>query len=364
MKKGIFLLFVLVVLLTVFNIIVLNLIAGGGITESVVGEPKYIEEARKLIPGDVEIDGISEGDFGIEFLDIGEVEEIVEEEIAEESEVGVDINLNQAPEVEDENPECDFKHLELCLEDSKCNEAGGFWNSGVCELEPEVKTQDIEIASWNLDNFGDRKADNDSLMDAYSDVIGRYDIIFVQGIKDEDGSAFDDLCLELGDYECMNSSRTDSGDQYGLFYGDGIEVVNWKDFNIDGEDRWGRPPVEVTFMIDDYELVVYVVDIVSDRAETEIDYLEDVVRTGGNVIVLGSMYAGCGLYDLDNKDFNDWDWKIGDGEDTTVDGGDCAYDRIIVNDDLDEEYDDSGVDKKGIGAEVSDHYLVWVEIDV
>jgi len=56
-------------------------------------------------------------------------------------------------------------------------------------------------------------------------------------------------------------------------------------------------------------------------------------------------------------------YLIDDNEDTTVSSTDCAYDRIIMNDDSYEEYVDYGIYKE-ITSEQSDHYLVWVELEI
>ena len=62
-------------------------------------------------------------------------------------------------------------------------------------------------------------------------------------------------------------------------------------------------------------------------------------------------------------DFEDWNYLIKDNDDTTVASSSNAYDRIILNDDSFNEYLDHGIDKS-ITSEESDHYLVWVEIEV
>ena len=70
-----------------------------------------------------------------------------------------------------------------------------------------------------------------------------------------------------------------------------------------------------------------------------------------------------GYYDEDNIDhFLEWYWVTTNNDDTTVGDSDCSYDRIILNDGVSFEYVDDGIYKERITKEVSDHYLVWVEI--
>jgi len=62
--------------------------------------------------------------------------------------------------------------------------------------------------------------------------------------------------------------------------------------------------------------------------------------------------------------FTTWNWLIGFEEDTTVSGTDCAYDRIIVNDEMVSSVVDYGVDSADITKEYSDHYIVWLEVAI
>ncbi len=225
----------------------------------------------------------------------------------------------------------------------------------------------IKIGNWNLQIFGNTKASNDDLMNTYSSIIDNYDIIFIQEIRNIDQTAFPKLCDLLPDYDCRASSRagrSSSKEQYGVIYKKDIEIQSWNDFNPDSQDRWERPPLEVTFDIDGYELIVYNIHIKPSDVENEINYLEEVVEDNRNVIVLGDLNLDCSYDDGMNGDFEDWNYLIEDDEDTTVSSSDCAYDRIILNDDVYEKYEDDGIYTSGISEDVSDHYLVWVEIEV
>ncbi len=225
----------------------------------------------------------------------------------------------------------------------------------------------ITIANWNLQIFGNTKASNDDLMQTYSDIIDDYDIIFVQEIRNKDQTAFPKLCDMLADYECRVSSRagrSSSKEQNGVIYKEGIEITEFVDFNPDSQDRWERPPIKVTFDIDGYELVVYNIHAKPGDVSDEMNFLEGVVQTEGNVIIMGDLNADCTYYNPSvEDDFEGWYWLIEDDEDTTVSATDCAYDRIIINDDTYAEYTTSGIYTTGIDSDVSDHYLVWVELE-
>lgn len=240
---------------------------------------------------------------------------------------------------------------------------------GGCGSEEKYPTSPIDkirIANWNLKIFGNSKASDENLMQLYSSIIDDYDIVFVQEIRNKDQTAFTKLCSLLPDYDCDVSSRagrSTSKEQYGIIFKKGIEVTKLKDFNPDSQDRWERPPVEVTFDIGGYELIVYNIHTKPTDVPSEMNYLEDVVLSESNVMVLGDLNADCSYYNPSSEDdFDSWHWIIEDSEDTTVSSTDCAYDRIILNDDAYEEYSGSGIFRGGIEPEVSDHYLVWIEL--
>ena len=225
----------------------------------------------------------------------------------------------------------------------------------------------VKIANWNLQVFGKSKASNQELMDFYASTIDDYDIIFVQEIRDSDGESFASLCSMLLDYNCEISSRagrSTSKEQYGVVYKEDIQIEKFKDHNPDDQDRWERPPIEVTFDINGYELKVYNIHIKPDDVEQELSYLEQMISNEGNLMVLGDLNADCKYYNPEDKGFDGWEWVITDEEDTTSSATDCAYDRIILNEDAYKEYVSHGIFKEGITKEISDHYLVWVELRI
>jgi endonuclease/exonuclease/phosphatase family metal-dependent hydrolase len=242
------------------------------------------------------------------------------------------------------------------------------------ETSTEVEKEDITIANWNLKIFGTTKASNKPLMTTYASIMDNYDIVFVQEIRNADQTAFPKLCDLLPDYECAVSSRagrSTSKEQYGIIYRKGIELIDLEDFNPDSLDRWERPPIRASFRIGDHELMAYNIHIKPDDAPAEMRALNDLIMTTGyavkdnNIIVLGDLNADCSYYNNENEDDfeTNWNWLIKDEEDTTVASTDCAYDRIILNNEAMEEYSDYGI-YNDVSSEMSDHYLVWVKLEV
>lgn len=232
-------------------------------------------------------------------------------------------------------------------------------------INKAIAMDNLKIANWNLQAFGETKSSNTELLQNYASILCNYDIIFVQEIRDRKQEAFPKLCDLLPEYNYITSSRagrTSSKEQYGVIYKRDIKIENFKDFNLDPNNRWERPPIKLTFNIEDYKLTAYNLHTKPEDTAKEIDNLEKVVENQGNVIVLGDLNADCSYYNAsDANDFDSWHWIINDDEDTTSSPTNCAYDRIILNDDVYKEYLNDGIYNQ-ITKKLSDHYLVWVEL--
>jgi len=232
-------------------------------------------------------------------------------------------------------------------------------------LEQKVEEKEFTIANWNLQVFGDAKAAKPELMKKYRETIDDYDIVFVQELRDSDGSSFSNLCSTLTNYEYRVSSRagrSSSKEQYGVIYKKEIQVMGVEDFNPDEKNRWERPPIRVDFDVEGYKFSAYNIHTKPDDVANEIKNLEGVVSTQGNIIVLGDLNADGKYYINTGKDFSSWNWLIKDEQDTTVASTDCAYDRLIVNQNMQEKVVSSGIFTNGITEQVSDHYVIWAKI--
>lgn len=225
----------------------------------------------------------------------------------------------------------------------------------------------VKIANWNIQIFGDSKEQNETLLDIYRNKIKSYDIIFIQEIRDSDQTAFPKLCSKLIDYNCIASSRAGRSsikEQIGIVYKKGIILQNLTDYNPDSQDRWERPPIKTIFEINQKQISIYNMHVDPDTAKKEITELEKLVEPIGSVVVLGDFNADCNYYNRDSAgNFVNWHWLITDENDTTVHSTNCAYDRIIVNDDMFKKFKSVGIDSSGINPSVSDHYLVWAAFE-
>ncbi len=225
----------------------------------------------------------------------------------------------------------------------------------------------IKIANWNLQIFGINKANNLELMNIYADKINNYDIIFIQEIRDSSQESFKKLCSLLDGYNCKISSRagrTINKEQYGLIYNKSIKLNYIKDYNPDTQNRWERPPIETSFDLIKYNLTIFNIHIKPDDVKNELNYLDDIIFNKEYTAVIGDLNSDCSYYDnFKENEFDNFNWIIQDNEDTTVGNSDCAYDRIILSNDLNKKLIKYGIDKE-IKKEESDHYLIWFEIQI
>jgi exonuclease III len=231
---------------------------------------------------------------------------------------------------------------------------------------------DIEtftVASWNLQVFGQAKASEQPVMDFYKKKLSKYDIIFVQEIRDASNTSFNALCGMMQGYRCgisQREGRTSSKEQIGLLYNDDYELLEFV-YIADPDDVWERSPIMAKFNVSGYVFSVYNAHIKPDDAVNEIEmFFRNAGNDEGNVMVTGDLNAGCDYYDPEKTTaFDNWFWLIGSGQDTTENQNTyCAYDRIIVNPSMIENIVRSGVDAEGINATYSDHYLVFAEVEI
>ncbi|MEI6731397.1 MAG: endonuclease/exonuclease/phosphatase family protein [archaeon] len=217
------------------------------------------------------------------------------------------------------------------------------------------------VCNWNMEVFGKEKGDNAPLLKEYAEVLGKYDVAFIQEIRD-DKSAFNNLAKLMSHHKARVSSRagrSNSKEQYGVFCREGMEIIDFRDYNPDSQDRWERPPIKVSVKKGNYVLQVYNIHTRPSDVKRELQNLEGVVENHGNVMVLGDLNASGKRTKY--QAFIKWDWIIKDGEDTTSTKAISTFDRIILNNDADREFIRYGINTNTTRAE-SNHYPVWIEM--
>jgi hypothetical protein len=221
----------------------------------------------------------------------------------------------------------------------------------------------ICIACWNLQTFGPTKAADKDLITYYADHIDDYDICILQEVRDKSGEAIETLAEELPGYTYIESSRegsTSYKEQYVAFYNDKVTVRYTDDYSISYSALFERPPWRIGFQANNWTWDIYTIHTQPENVDQELSNLENIVQDKDEeIIIIGDLNADGSYYnEKERKHLNDWLWIIGNAVDTTVAQNDYTYDRIIVNEKVENNYQSWGV-MKDVNTEQSDHYLIY-----
>ncbi|XP_067095106.1 deoxyribonuclease-1-like 1 [Osmerus mordax] len=258
----------------------------------------------------------------------------------------------------------------------------------------------VRICAFNVQGFGESKAQNPKVMHTLVRIIARCDVCLLQEVRDQKKRALPALLESLNrydpdhDYQYVASEplgRKSYKEQYVFVYRTGSVAVTgqyqYPDSLPGDEDAFSREPFVVRFKAPSTALGEFVLipqHTSPSNATREIDALYDVfqaVKKRWNtemVMFLGDFNADCGYVAKKNRVkvrlYSDpsFLWLISDKEDTTVRAStSCTYDRIVVHGsefsrgivpysakpfNFDKEYQLS----EEQALEVSDHYPVEV----
>jgi len=223
--------------------------------------------------------------------------------------------------------------------------------------------QKISIACWNLQIFGQSKASNQTLIDFYVDKLEDYDIFIVQEIRDALGDAIETFAMGFPEHSYILSNRagqSSSKEQYAVFYNSNVTLVEYHDYQAEYQDVMQRPPLKVTFTLNNWTFTIFTVHTQPDNVASELSVMENIIGNPvGDTIIIGDLNADGSYYDEDNiEHFSDWHWVITNDVDTTVAASDNTYDRIIINDQAVNNFISFGV-MDDVNSDQSDHYLLY-----
>jgi len=204
-----------------------------------------------------------------------------------------------------------------------------------------IVNRDLRIVSFSSDGFNKAKMNNQYISSALIDIFSDYDVIAIQDINDNTGTAINNLIDKMPSYYMI------SRDTYAFIYKRDITIRRPSVFDL--ANSFENPPYLVQFTSGDFDFVVAQVRTEKTNTQEEIRRLQFVVEYAEgyyedkDIFIVGNLHADCNYYET-NTYLNNYEWIIGNGADTTVDKSDCAYDRIITT----EHYGDfilkSGVD--------------------
>lgn len=204
----------------------------------------------------------------------------------------------------------------------------------------------LRIGSFNIQVFGESKVNKTFVRDTILSVISRYDIIFIQEIRDDKNKAIYDLLdqLNLGsgrNYKALVSSRLGTGEmkeQYAYFYDSAVVKVEDSYVFPDVKDDFSREPFVARFKGQGRAFTLAGIHIAPLKVREELRALGTVKahidsRFGdNNTFFMGDFNADCIYYKpIEGFDFFDEAPRlmIHDEEDTTVSPSSCAYDRVL-----------------------------------
>jgi endonuclease/exonuclease/phosphatase family metal-dependent hydrolase len=256
-------------------------------------------------------------------------------------------------------------------------------------VEQITEPQTIEIASFNIQVFGQTKIKNQEVMQIISKIIKQYDLVAIQEVRSKEQNVIPTLLTYVNDADTNYAfiiserlGRTGSKEQYAFVY-------NTKTINLipnsssvveDPEDVFEREPFVASFKSGNFDFTIVDNHIKPKDVEAELTHLKIVIdniydgSSEKDVIVVGDMNADGSYFNEDNLVviLPLWIQLIGNDENTTVAVSDNTYDRMMTRDTTanveytgnsgafrwDTEY---GITDHDFVKKVSDHYPVYAE---
>ncbi|KAM9752429.1 deoxyribonuclease I-like 1-like [Menidia menidia] len=231
---------------------------------------------------------------------------------------------------------------------------------GMCVLSV---TSSLKICAFNVQSFGESKANNRRVMEIILKILSRCDLCLIQEVRDSKGEVIQSLVKDLNRFDKSNTysyveserlGRKSYKEQYVYIYRNSLLKVkeSYQYPKLEGEgpnatEVFSREPFIVRFhspttMVKDFVLIGH--HACPKTAMREIDELYTVVKSinkkwkTDNVMILGDLNAGCSYVTIKGwrtvrlRSDPKFLWLIGDEQDTTVrEKTRCAYDRIIVH---------------------------------
>jgi len=277
-----------------------------------------------------------------------------------------------------------------CVDGTELSEICRAKGCNICEestSNPAV-SDNIKIASFNIQVFGRSKASKPEVMEVLAHIISQFDIVAIQEIRDKSGTAI--KALEVGvdalgeNYDFLlgpRLGRTSSKEQYAFMYRvSTIKPGEAYTYQEAGDDVIHREPFIAQFSAKqgNFDFVLITSHVDPDDVDQELAIFPKIVADAKNrfpgeadIMILGDLNADCAYFDENQqitlRDPDQYKWLIPNKMDTNVAGDSCAYDRMIITDSMNAYFTgDAGVFRFDEIYEldcepkkVSDHYPVY-----
>ena len=244
----------------------------------------------------------------------------------------------------------------------------------------------LNIASWNLQVFGQSKANDNTKIATIANVIRDYDVVAIQEIKDAQMTApyfLQDELEKHSEFGMLLSNRTGAScqstgvEQFAFYYN--VETIKALDSGSsypNNDCAFTREPFAARFqsLEFDSDFVLITAHLKPDYAISEMQSLPEVLEWArfqypdeDDFIILGDLNADCDyasqsqLASLELRNGN-YDWIIPDNASTnTAEASSCAYDRIIIpSGEVEEHIEGYNIDCEV--SSVSDHCIISTKI--
>ncbi len=248
---------------------------------------------------------------------------------------------------------------------------------------------EIRIASFNVQVFGLTKVSDPLVLGYLTDIFSRFDVIFMQEIRDKSGTAIMTLLNKLNEranYQMVISERlgrTASKEQYAYIYrADKLSVDQAR--VVGTQVDFERPPYLARFSSLTGNLKFWMLGIHDDPDHVllELNNLSTVINnlpsraSDEAMLIVGDMNADCDYLKPAERAMatlfqdNRFTLQVGDQVDTTTSPTDCTYDRIFSDSLIDTFFMDTGIllfDQSlglipTVTKKISDHYPVWIRL--
>ncbi|KAI3383703.1 hypothetical protein SNEBB_004126, partial [Seison nebaliae] len=224
-------------------------------------------------------------------------------------------------------------------------------------------SQSYRIGAFNIRIFGLSKLKNEKVLEGLIEIVDRYDLLFVQEIRDKTERTIPKFLESLNEnvegktYNYVISSRigrTRSKEQYAFIYDENkIGIIDQFEY-CDGEekliekkwlDQFHREPFVIKFQFKNFDSIPKFAFIGihtdPDEAKEEIVSLFEVAESVDkkwsleNVIIGGDMNADCSYFNYKKFDLpHPFQSIIPSDADTTTTRTHCAYDRFFIKGDM------------------------------
>jgi len=225
-------------------------------------------------------------------------------------------------------------------------------------VENTPSSDPVKLAAFNVQIFGVSKMGKPEVVATLVDILGRYDIVLIQEIRDASETAIHELLSQLnakhnGAYELLlapRAGRTSSKEQYAFIYkSEAMTVLSSYTYDDGIEpdaDTFEREPFVVYADIKGLTVNLIPIHTKPDDAVAEISALVAVYddartrSTDDDAILMGDFNADCSY--VSASDWNNialktdqrFEWLIDLSVDTTVKTTDCTYNHFVITDTL------------------------------